>query len=158
MTRTTPSIPKDKRHGIFKKDRKCQLHRNDRSHSLEYRRLRFSFHINHFKDQTRETRATLLNAGVRRRRGFSRLGRSSQEVSWKKLSGPSRPQGRRRRLPEEIRSPSQPGFSANPQIGNRSFQATENRREKREASLFYRFRRFDWSAETIESWPRTQGI
>jgi hypothetical protein len=55
LTRTTPNIPKDIRHGIFKKDRSCQLHRNGRSHSLEYRRLRFSFQINDFKDPPKKT-------------------------------------------------------------------------------------------------------
>ena len=177
------------RHGIFKKDRRCQCRRNDRSHSLGHRRLRFSFQINDFKDQDRKNRAPLFSAGGRRRRRCSRLGIPCQEVSWKKLLRPSRPGGRRRRLfsrlrfprqvvlfkknlslrprpggrrrrlPKEGRSPCQPGFSAiSADRKPKPSRPQKTVGRSREASLLYRFRRFDWSAETMWTGPQKQEV
>ena len=61
----------------------------------------------------------------------------------------------RRRLPKEGRTSCQPDFSAILRTGEAKLQDHKKPSgEKREASLCYRFRRFDWSAETI--WNRLQ--
>ena len=94
MTRTTSSVPRDKRHGIFKKDRRCQYRRNNpEGLSLGHRRLRFSFQINDFKDQRTGEPIRPFSARLRRRRRCSRLGVSCQAVIPKKnLFRPPRPE------------------------------------------------------------------
>ena len=130
-----------------KKTAECQYRRNDRSHSLGYRRLRFSFQINDFKDLDRRTGphcfAPVVGGGgdvvasedcVKKFLGGNFLGRSDPEVGGggdvvasdfrvkqfflkKNFSLRPRPGGRRRRLPKEGHFLCQPDFSAISRIG-----------------------------------------
>jgi hypothetical protein len=175
----------------FKKTADCQYRRNDHNwSSLGHRRLRFSFQINDFKDRGTGGPIQPFNARLRRRRGFSRLGRQCQallsknftsqsparkvggggrlvapdfRVKWfflKKNLGLRRgPGGLRRRLPKEGTTPCQPDFSAILRsLEARLGESKTPSGEKPEACLFYRFRRFDWSAETMVGPPQKQGI
>ena len=98
---------------LFKKTADCQCRLKFRRTSLGHRRLRFSFQINDFKDQDRKNRPDCLapvrgGGGVRDASVF----RVKQFFLKNFSNTPETRRPRRRRLSNEDRFLSQPGFSA----------------------------------------------
>ena len=96
---------------------------------LEHRRLRFSFQINDFKDQTRKNQGHCF-APVSGGGGFLKKAVLGVNQAFQPFCNLLKP----------------------------SFQSAKNRQMKRETCPLYRFRRFDWSAETMWNQPRKQGV
>ena len=99
----------------FQKDRSCQCHLFGlhKEVPLEHRRLRFSFQINDFKDQTRRP-SEHFSASSRRRQSFKLPSFLCQAVLFKELFEHFRNQlrqFRRRRVSTDPHPPCQPDLS-----------------------------------------------